>query len=127
MKKFDRILIIGILLVAGAFWGMNEYRVQQIEKNSSGLKAEISVEGKLYKVVPLTGEEQEFTIETDHGKNVVKVHDQGIEIIDADCPDKVCVDMPLAMKPGEMVVCLPHKIIIEVKGERKEEIDGLSN
>ena len=35
--------------------------------------------------------------------------------IDADCPDLVCVKTGKAQKKGDVIACLPHKLLIEVK------------
>lgn len=127
MKRFDIILTMSIVLIAVAFIGFNQYKSNLIGKNSTELWAEIHVKGELYKVVPLTDEEQEFVIETDLGRNVIKVHNKGIEIVTADCHDHICEGTGFIDKVGEIIVCLPNKVMVEIKGDIKEEIDGLSS
>ena len=36
----------------------------------------------------------------------------------ADCPDKICVNTGKLYRPGQIAVCLPAKLIIEIKGEK---------
>ena len=31
-----------------------------------------------------------------------------------DCPDKICVNHAAISKKGETIVCLPHKVVVEV-------------
>jgi hypothetical protein len=114
-KKWDIILIVFLVLLSflpeiilGTMLG----------KSYNETYAEITVEGKLYKKIILsahTGEE-EFKIQTEDGYNLVIVKDDSIAIVEADCPDKVCIKPGFISKPGESLVCLPHKIMVEVKG-----------
>lgn len=125
MKKNDIIIIGLVLIVALGFILFNNYRSSLFKDQQK--TAVIQVEGEIYKTIPITKEEQIITIDTDLGTNVIKIHDDGIEIIDADCPDKVCVDTGFIDKHGSSIVCLPNKLIVEIKGEKKVEIDELSN
>ena len=36
---------------------------------------------------------------------------------DANCPDRLCVSWGKINKPGETILCLPHRIIIRIIGE----------
>ena len=53
-----------------------------------------------------------------------------VSMIKADCPDKICVNHAAISKKGETIVCLPHKVVIEVvdqDGTQKEnQIDIIS-
>jgi hypothetical protein len=35
-------------------------------------------------------------------------------IQNADCPDKICAEHKPISKTGETIVCLPHKLVIEI-------------
>ncbi|MCT4605121.1 MAG: NusG domain II-containing protein [Marinisporobacter sp.] len=126
MKKLDLVIVISVLLIAFAALGVNQYRISIIEENSNVLRAEITVKGELYKVVPLSEKKEEYTVETDLGKNIIIFHDLGVSITEADCPDHICVETGFISKPGEIIACLPHKVVIEIKGDMEDEIDGLS-
>ena len=39
---------------------------------------------------------------------------------DADCPDKVCVKTGKIKKPGQTIVCLPHRTVIEITGDNAD-------
>ena len=39
---------------------------------------------------------------------------------DADCPDKVCVKTGKIKSPGQTVVCLPHRVVIEITGDNAD-------
>lgn len=124
MKKFDKIIIISITFLSILIFV--SYRIVNNKKYDMTYAA-IYVDNTLTKKVDLIANHSEqFTINNKSGKNVVSVEGTKIRIIDADCPDKLCVKDGYISKPGQMLVCLPHKFIIEVKGETREDIDGLS-
>ena len=78
--------------------------------------AEITVDGKLERRVQLSAHQDEtFLVETSRGRNQIRIRDGAIEVIDADCPDRVCVKSPPIRQPGEIIACLPHKLLIEIR------------
>lgn len=87
------------------------------EASGSETYAVVQVGGKEERTVPLSGHDgrDEFTIRTEAGYNRVVVEDGAIAIAEADCPDKICVSEGFISQPGASVVCLPHKVLIEVR------------
>ncbi len=83
-------------------------------------RAEITSNGKLVRIVDLKIDQQ-FTVETDDGYNVVTVQDGRIAVTAASCPDHYCMDRGFCSK-GAQIVCLPNRLVIEFLGEA--EIDG---
>ncbi|QGU93873.1 NusG domain II-containing protein [Clostridium bovifaecis] len=115
MKKFDKIIIVALIAVAvvsGVVIKVNSNRKYDQKY------AEIKVEGKLYKKVSLdkSKKKQTIDIKTGLGENIVEVENGGVRIIDADCPDEICIKDGFKDKPGDVLVCLPHKVVIEIKG-----------
>ncbi|MDR0269193.1 NusG domain II-containing protein [Paenibacillus sp.] len=121
MKRGDLLLISAILIVAVLLmvprWVQNS---NDSEKNHNDMKAVIKVDGKVYQTVALTQEEQMIEVPSDHGHNVLKIHDHGIEMIDADCPDQVCLSFGFKTRNGDTIVCLPHRVIVEIEGDGGE-------
>ncbi|MBE6087199.1 NusG domain II-containing protein [Clostridium beijerinckii] len=113
-KKWDIIIIVILLcislipeLVFGVIMG----------KHYNGTYAEITIDGKFYKKINLSehrGEDQ-IDIKTSYGDNIIEVKDKSIKVIDADCKDKICVRSGFISEPGQIIVCLPHKLMIEIK------------
>ena len=48
-----------------------------------------------------------------------------IRIKEANCGDQVCVRRGWAKENGETIVCLPHKLVIEVQGSQGGDSDDL--
>ena len=53
------------------------------------------------------------TIRVEHGDgyNVIEIAGGKIHVIEADCPDKTCVNMGF-LQGGAPIVCLPNKLVI---------------
>jgi len=123
--KWDIIILIILIVISlvpeGIFLATSYYKTNNIY-------AEIRVDNKLYKKIPLNKDSYEdtITVSTDLGENVVQVHNKSIGIVQADCPDKICEKPGFISKPGQTLVCLPHKLVITIKGEAKQETDELS-
>ena len=84
-------------------------------------RAQITSSGQLVRIVDLQVD-QEFTVETDSGYNLVTVRDGKIAVTGANCPDHYCMDRGFCAK-GAQIVCLPNRLVIEFLGDA--EIDGV--
>lgn len=122
IKKLDIIIIVGLLIlsfVPSLVLGLRN------NQEYTGTYAEISVAGdvvdKIYfKELEV---EQNIPIKTSYGENTIHVSKDGIYMVEADCPDEVCLRDGMITKVGQSLVCLPHKLIIEIKGEYVEDDD----
>lgn len=112
MRKKE-IIIIAIIVAACGLFLIYNY-IQGSFSTKTGFTAVVSLDGEIYKSIPLSDKEESLTIETKYGKNILKFHDGGVEMIDADCPDKLCKGFGFASKPDDMIVCLPHHLLVEI-------------
>lgn len=125
MKRLDIIIIILIVAISVTSLGILK---MSSNKGYEEKYAEVYVDTELIKriVFENTSNTEPFTVKTQHGFNTIKIENGMVKIIDADCPDELCVkDGPIS-NPGEMLVCLPHKVVVEIKGYNKSEVDELS-
>ena len=83
-----------------------------------GVIARIEQNGELIREIDLSEvtEPYEFTIEAESGKNTVRVEAGRIAVVEADCPDKVCVKTGYIENGTVPIVCLPHRLAITVTG-----------
>jgi len=126
MKRGD-VLLISIVLVAALAFLAPRWFSGNNDKAGTGknLVANVTVDGKQFRTIQLTKEEQTIEIRTDRGYNILKVHDYGIEMYDADCPDKVCLGFGFITRPKQTIVCLPHRVLVEIAGTSGEdEVDA---
>lgn len=110
--KHDLLLILILLLVSAALaLGYHTTR------RTPALRAEVTIDGELVQVLDLT-KNQEVTIQGAHnGTNHLIVQDGEIWCSQASCPDKVCVHQGKQSRDGEIIVCLPNLMIVQIIGE----------
>lgn len=48
--------------------------------------------------------------------NLLAVSSSGVSMEAADCPDQICVHHIPIMREGESIICLPHRLVVEIKG-----------
>lgn len=50
------------------------------------------------------------------GKNKIEILDGKVRMIDADCPDELCIRQGWIEYDGQSIICLPNKITVMVSG-----------
>jgi hypothetical protein len=125
MKKLDYVVIISLLVISLLSSGIIVYSSAKTKYQSQYV--EISVKGDLYKKIPFNSNTEEtIDLKTDLGENVIKISKGFVQILEADCPDKICVKDGSISKPGQSLVCLPNKVVVEIKGIKNAETDDVS-
>lgn len=120
LRKGDVILIAAIIAVIFISYGWNIYTYNEYG-DGEGIVT-VRINGKLYGEYNLkTVKDQSIKLNLPSGEHsTVEFKDGKVRIEDADCPDKICVKTGWISKPGEMIVCLPYRIIIKISGERQD-------
>ncbi|GCD11136.1 NusG domain II-containing protein [Clostridium tagluense] len=125
MKKGDK--IVGIVLLFIVVIAVGVVSIYKTSIKGSENIAVIKREGKVIKTIDLSKivKPEDFTFKTSNGHfNTISVKHNSISIKDADCPHKECVKSGWISKPGEMIVCLPFKLIININGQSNNSIDA---
>ena len=83
----------------------------------------VTVDGSLFGEYSL-GKDQEIEINTDLGYNLLVIKDGKAYVEYADCPDGICSSHRPVEYDGESIICLPNKVVIEIKkqGEKQPDI-----
>ncbi|MCI5622445.1 NusG domain II-containing protein [Anaerostipes sp.] len=120
MKKKDVILISVILGIALISFGIMKFT------QKSGKEVVVTVNGSEVFRGELA-KSQTFEIPVKDGENVLEIKDGKVIMKEADCPDQICRKHKAIDKSGETIVCLPHKVVIEVEADtREQELDGIT-
>ena len=56
--------------------------------------------------------------------NTLVIADGKAQVVEASCPDQICVRQGSIQYAGESIVCLPHKLVITVQGGASSGLDG---
>lgn len=121
LKKYrnDLLLGAGILLIAGV-----AAIVYTIMVPSKSGKVVVKVDGEVVGTYPLS-EDRETVIQTENGTNHLVIKDGTAYLKEADCPDQLCVKQGKISKTGKLIICLPHKLIIEIVSGEESGLDGV--
>lgn len=121
MKKKNKIgmiaLLAAILLVPaiGYIYELNA-------TTDKSHMVEILQDGKVVDRIDLSAEKghRTFTIHYGGHYNTVEIKDHTIRILEADCPDQICVHMGVLTQGKPPIVCLPHHLVIRYADQRDE-------
>ena len=114
MSKNAKIILI--LLWAAAVLSAGVIFMQK--KRPASPVARITLDGELLEEIRLDQVEKaySFVVEDEFGSNTILVEPGRIRVSQADCPDQVCVNQGFISDGTVPIVCLPHKLIIEIVG-----------
>lgn len=119
MKKLDFVIIAVLLVAAGGL-----YFSGLLRPGGEGTFAVVYVDGAETKRYDLSVDTTD-TVTGVNGTNEIKVEDGKISVISADCRDQICVNHVPINRENESIVCLPHKVVIEIENGEDNSIDGV--
>ena len=121
MKKRDIFVIIIMILIS-----VITYFIFVKDNNQVGTKVVVMINNVEDKVFDIN-DSIEYKINTEYGYNILKIENGYADVIESNCPDKNCVNQKRINKNNEKIICLPNKVIIEVKGGEENNIDSIAN
>ncbi len=115
----DKILV-GLLIALGvlSLVALDHFR-------APGARVIIEVDGQIVHQSDLSATE-EVTLTGPIGRTVVRVHQRSARVSYSDCPEKVCVKTGKIHRAGEMIVCVPNKVVVKIEGTRKNLFDVIT-
>lgn len=122
--KNDKIFkIADIIFIAVLLIGILSIYFFTVNNRNSGAYAEIYNENKLVKTMSLNTDAEYTYIYNENEYNIITVKDGKISVTESSCNEKICINYPSTNTVGSTIICLPHKMLIIIKGE--QEIDGI--
>jgi len=123
MKRGD-IAIAALIFIALSWFAYSA--LGKDNKHEEAAYASIYLNGEHYDEVVLTKEEYEIEISSERGYNRLKISNMGIEMVEADCPDQICLGFGHIHSTSENTVCLPNRILVEIHGaDDAEGVDAI--
>ena len=61
-------------------------------------------------------------IRTEYGYNKIELSENGVKMIEADCPDQRCRGQVCLSQTGGMLVCLPHRLVVRLTGADSADV-----
>lgn len=121
IKKNDIILVGVIVLLALAvilFLNLSK---------KEGSRVVVKVDGKTYQTFDLN-KDTTFTVEDGKGGyNTFIIENRTVDMVEANCPDKICVNHKSIRYNHETITCLPNKVVLIIESEENSEVDIIAN
>ncbi|WP_262315685.1 NusG domain II-containing protein [Lacticaseibacillus parakribbianus] len=131
IKPLDVIIVVALMLLSFLPYVLFARHEAASNAQRGGqprvLTAVVSHDGKEVYRIRLTGHTgtSKFRYSDGHDYNEIVTTGSRIAITDANCSDQVCVRKGQISQPGETIVCLPHKLLIEIKSSTGEQTGGM--
>ena len=119
MKKRDIIIIAALLLCAGAL-----YLISQVSLSAEASTVVVTLDGEEVLRRPLAMEDTYEIAQEDGSRNVVAVQDGAVFMQEANCRDGLCIRQGKMRNGAKTIVCLPHKIVVQLTGDAPQSDDS---
>lgn len=119
LKKKDWILITVILCVAGL-----TVLVHTFIGGAGTNRVIVKIEGAIEGIYSLSEDRE---IELNGGTNLLQIKNGQASMLQADCPDQLCVHQKPVSLNHESIICLPNKVVVEVESSANREFDAVTN
>ncbi len=113
------IILIGALIATGLLIVLAVWLF-----SGKGQIVEVRVDGRVTARYSLS---QDMTVRLngEGGSNLLVISGGEAFVQDADCPDKLCVKTGRISRQGQSVICLPHRLVVEIKGDAPVKTDDI--
>ena len=97
------------------------YTASDTSDAAATLYAVIQNSDGFYQVLPLS-EDTTVTVTGSLGTNIIEVANGRVRCLESDCSNQTCVKQSWVSGRGQTVVCLPHKLIVQVVADPADAV-----
>lgn len=115
----DKVLIGCLIVLSLASYPL----VRRMTKE--GHAVQIEVNGTVYKTVSLQTD-QAFSVPGPLGNTEVVIEDGEVFVRESPCRAKICIRTGHISQSGQLVVCIPNKVVVRVVGEKVLPYDAVT-
>lgn len=115
MKRADLILGVSVIAVCVVLFLARAFFREE------GASVVVEVEGEAFGTYAL---DQDQEIDIGDG-NHIQIENGTVRMTYANCPDHLCVNQGKIKADGEMIVCLPNRVVVQVSDENAEVSDDV--
>ena len=117
LRRADALLIGALLVISLLLFVFFRFFV------GAGAYAVVTVDGRETARYPLS---EPGRFELNGGTNILVIENGEARVVEAHCPDKLCVRQGAISRSGETIVCLPNKLVVTVVGAEERGVDAVS-
>lgn len=113
LTKGDKVLVIVLIVFSLLF----AYYMSTVNNNLEKKYISIQINGEEINTIEFSDDiiGETYVLETEFGRNVLQFGDGEVRIIEASCPDQLCVKQGKIGQVGQLLVCLPNRLVVEIK------------
>jgi hypothetical protein len=112
LTRFDRYLIIILSLLVGISFLLPFGR-------QAGARLIVEAENRTVFSAPLDTARQ-LAVEGPLGMTRMEIKDGAVRVLSSPCPQKICIGMGEARRAGELLACVPNRIVARIEGDAEE-------
>lgn len=124
MKRLSRNDIIFIVVLVVVVCGVAA--VSYLRPQNTGAQVVVTVDGEEYGRYSLDEDIKVPIVQHGVTTNLLVIKEGQADMVDADCPDRLCVHQKAISKNHETIVCLPNKVVAEVVGSEESGFDTIA-
>ena len=114
LTRADRLLIAGVaLLVVGS-------ALCQQFRSRPGSELIVEVDGVVRGIYPLN-QERRVQVRGVLGISEIEIGSGGARMVHSPCPHQLCVRQGWARRRGDVIACIPNRLILKISGPAAEE------
>ena len=118
-KKYDILIYFSILICLTGLFVLSETK-----DKSKPDKIEIYLDNKLTYRYNITDAEKIYSVNGKDGRIKIDVRGGTVRVLESPCRNKLCVKQGAVSQNGDVLVCLPEKMVIKLTGA-ENEVDGV--
>jgi hypothetical protein len=115
----DKILVVLIVVIGiASLFAISRFK-------QPGDRVIIEVNGQELQRLDLESS-QEITVTGPIGNTRIKVGHGAVQVLSSDCPEKICVKTGKIRHAGEIIVCVPNKVVVKIIGKTENQFDVIT-
>lgn len=115
MTKGDKIVILFIFISSISLF----FIINLTNVNSGNKYISVQINGEEVKQITFGNQSKKtYPIKSKFGENILEVDKDKVRVIEASCPDKLDVKQGYIKNIGEIIVCVPNRLVIEIKSNK---------
>lgn len=117
ITKGDIILIVSLIVISLMMFVFSF-------SGSENLIAEIYVDGEKMHSIALSEVTESYTLNENYCQLLIEK--DGVSFAFSNCADQLCVKRGKLKNQGDTMACVPEKVVVILKADGKEKIDGVA-
>lgn len=120
IKPWDVIIVTALVILSFlplAIFSYQNNAAADVDEDEESLYVVVSADGEVVSEMELKNDHtrEVYEYEDEKGnKNVIYREGEHVHMHDANCTDQLCVQQGEISEEGDTIVCLPHKVLVEI-------------